>query len=279
MDGISTGAGTSGVEMDELTRMMVESGFLSPGAVGAPAEVEIADEVDDGAVPELDEVSGAIEINGAIEEPPELEELVELPDETLTAVAGAIAADEIRAESYAEQDSEVGFVEPPIEAPKVPGKPRKAKSTGPVTRGRGMSPAEYVAKLTGDTTLVGVVETLPKKVKEKAANLFDHLHGGKSLSVFTRVALTMLAAEGSISGPRLVAALQAGSKRGGGDGYSLGTARSQAQQQMTLLAKLGIAKRDGDKLVPDPESALWQALSGTAQAGEGEGEAPLAEAA
>lgn len=181
----------------------------------------------------------------------------------------ALAAKAARMEVYAEQESKVGLVELPTvkivpaaaKTPKAPKAPR-VHGTARAARFGAADAGSYVASVASDTALESAVNALPKKVKEKAANLVDFLHKGRPLSVFTRVAVDIMKSEGKISNNRLVQAFTTeATKRGMAAGYSIGTARSQAGQQIALFGRLGIANNAGGALVPNTDSPIWQKLA------------------
>ncbi len=80
------------------------------------------------------------------------------------------------------------------------------------------------------------LDTLPKKVGEKAVNLIAHLAGNSKLSCYTEIALEMLLETGELSSKALYDRYKARP-------YSEGTSRSQCGQLMQLLPAMGIAER------------------------------------
>ncbi|MCE9932665.1 hypothetical protein [Aeromonas salmonicida] len=80
------------------------------------------------------------------------------------------------------------------------------------------------------------LDTLPKKVGEKAVNLIAHLAGSSKLSCYTEIALEMLLETGELSSKALYDRYKARP-------YSEGTSRSQCGQLMQLLPAMGIAER------------------------------------
>jgi hypothetical protein len=280
---------------DPLIAEMIAAGLLSaPDADLSPEETEEMDDAellealeltDADADPvvvleeaELDaDVAADAELSQALEGLEEVEpivaaaETVEASEELdLERLEQALAAQAAREEVYAEQESVVGVVTPDPTAPAAPRvrKTTKASSaTGTAPKrevryaGTGAAGA-YVASVVGDAEVEALVDVLPKKVKEKAANLVDFIHKGRSLSVFTRVAVDIMKAEGKITNERLVKAFTTeASKRGLGGGYTIGTARSQAGQQIALFGRMNLATPQGGALVPNDHSKLWQALA------------------
>lgn len=99
--------------------------------------------------------------------------------------------------------------------------------------------AERAKEMLGDSfaPIVEGMSTAPKKVAEKVYNGLCYLAERGKLSKFTSIALEILMEAEVLTSAELVSAYQA-------NGYSEGTARSQAQQQMTALPILTVASRD-----------------------------------
>lgn len=94
-----------------------------------------------------------------------------------------------------------------------------------------------------------VVDALPKKVGEKATNLFDFLKTGEHLSVYTKIAFDLLLEKTTFTSEDLRAAMLA-------HGYTVGTSNSQAQQMMTLLPALKVGVRVKNLMTKNPESMI-----------------------
>ena len=94
-----------------------------------------------------------------------------------------------------------------------------------------------------------------KKIGEKFNNLFASIARGANPSVYVTTAFDVLNKTGTMTSIDLVAALRAVP-------LSEGTARSQAAQIMNLFDAVGIAKRDKQTLVRDPNSRLGTLLTG-----------------
>lgn len=86
------------------------------------------------------------------------------------------------------------------------------------------------------------------KIAEKFDNIIGALSAGRSPSVYVTKCFEALAATGEATQTQLVKALET-------TGYTIGTARSQAGQCMTVFAALGIATREGQKLTLRSDSA------------------------
>lgn len=94
-----------------------------------------------------------------------------------------------------------------------------------------------------------VVDALPKKVGEKATNLFDFLKTGEHLSIYTKIAFDLLLEKTTFTSEDLRAAMLA-------HGYTVGTSNSQAQQMMTLLPALKVGVRVKNLMTKNPESMI-----------------------
>jgi len=99
--------------------------------------------------------------------------------------------------------------------------------------------AERAKEMLGDNfePIVEGMASAPKKVAEKVYNGLCYLADRGKLSKFTSIALEILMEAEVLTSADLVTAYQS-------NGYSEGTARSQAQQQMTALPILMVASRD-----------------------------------
>lgn len=94
-----------------------------------------------------------------------------------------------------------------------------------------------------------VIDALPKKVGEKATNLFDFLKTGEHLSIYTKIAFDLLLEKSTFTSEDLRAAMLA-------HGYTVGTSNSQAQQMMTLLPALKVGVRVKNLMTKNPESMI-----------------------
>lgn len=102
--------------------------------------------------------------------------------------------------------------------------------------------------------LLEKIDGLPKKIGEKAINLFAHVSKGAQLSNYTRIAINFLLQHGEMTSKQLKDTYLARP-------YSEGTASSQTTQLMNLLPALGIAKKEAGKLVVNPTSTLFPLLT------------------
>lgn len=94
----------------------------------------------------------------------------------------------------------------------------------------------------------------PIKIQEKVINFYAHLSNGAQLSNYTTIAIQLLVKDGELTSKGLKDAYEARP-------YSPGTASSQATQMMKLLPLLGLAKREGQKLIVNPDSVLLPSLN------------------
>jgi hypothetical protein len=103
--------------------------------------------------------------------------------------------------------------------------------------------------------LLELIDTkMPKKIGEKAINLFAHVSKGAALSNYTRIAINFLLTNGEMTSKQLKDTYLSRP-------YSEGTSSSQTTQLMNLLPTLGIAKKEAGKLVVNPTSTLFPLLT------------------
>lgn len=194
-------------------------------------------------------------------------EVIEPAEETVEEVIRDIAGDEARQEAYADQTSST-VLEPEatVTVPTVAKKAKKAKiaKTVGVARVRGnisdLPAGAFVLETSDadgdlDAHKAAVLATTPtaKKIAEKFENLFLALHAGKKPSTYVVDGFQALDSKGSINGPEMVAALSA-------HGYTIGTARSQAQQVMALFQTVKVTTKSEGRLTVNPDSVIALAL-------------------
>jgi len=109
-----------------------------------------------------------------------------------------------------------------------------------------LDPADFEARIEAK---LNEIDSLPKKIQEKAVNFFAHLANGASLSNYTSIAMDILVKHGEISSRTLRDAYLARP-------YSIGTSNSQCTQLMKLIQVLNLVVNDGGKLVANPNSTL-----------------------
>ena len=122
---------------------------------------------------------------------------------------------------------------------------------------KGEAKAEHVATMLED------IDALPKKVGEKATNVFRHLNSGVELSVYTHDAIVFLreSKDGQCTVADLKAHYAAPSTGVRNKPYSSGTAGAQSSQMKTLLPYLGIADVDGTTMTLRDDSLLVDMLA------------------
>jgi hypothetical protein len=98
------------------------------------------------------------------------------------------------------------------------------------------------------------IDALPVKIQEKVVNFYAHVAQGATLSNYTVMAIKLLIKDGELTSKSLKDAYIARP-------YTEGTASSQATQMMKLLPLLGLAKRNGSKLVVNSDSVLLPSLN------------------
>jgi len=108
--------------------------------------------------------------------------------------------------------------------------------------------------------LLEQIDKMPKKIGEKATNLFAHVSKGAALSNYTRIAINFLVQNDEMSSKQLKDAYLSRP-------YSEGTSSSQCTQLMHLLPALGIAIKSGGRLIPNPTSTLLPLLTALNQPG------------
>ena len=94
-----------------------------------------------------------------------------------------------------------------------------------------------------------VIDALPKKVGEKATNLFNYLKTGEHLSVYTKIAFDLLLEKTTFTSEDLRNKMVA-------EGYTTGTSNSQAQQMMQLLPTLKVGVRVKNLMTRNPDSMI-----------------------
>lgn len=172
----------------------------------------------------------------------------EAPIEASVAVAAAAAAATAAAAAAA--------VAPKTRAPRV-------------SRAAGAKPSQVLAAtmsdeallkaamlLTGDEesednvkALNDTIDSLAKKVGDKAVNLLRYASEPRKLQNYTRLGLELLVRDGEVTSKSLTDHLKAAK-------YTEGTARSQANQIMSLFPALKVAARSGKTLTLNSESTL-----------------------
>lgn len=190
------------------------------------------------------------------------------PIEALAEIEAEAVATETRAAAYAEQsadeadaanDDDGSSSVTPISAAKSK---RSKRIAGAPSLTLNAMPEEELRKvaclLTTDdadaidpTPLLEKIDSLAKKVGDKALNLlrFNATGDKTKLQVYTRLGLDELVKRGSITSKELTAHYQ-------GVKYSEGTARSQANQLMSLLPAMGVADVSGRTLTLRSDSAI-----------------------
>lgn len=113
--------------------------------------------------------------------------------------------------------------------------------------------------LKSQTDTLKAVDGLDKKSREKAINLFVSANNEKAPSVYTRMAVSLLEAEGQFTQKSLTDFYMAA-------GYKIGTARRQAGEMVALFPVVGIVTKEaerGSPCVRQDASTLYQAITKT----------------
>lgn len=255
---------------------VVETEVLDTAETSEEMEVVLGDEGED--FDDLDSMFAELQADAeAIAETPAT--TAEFTEEELVAAGTAVDIEELTQAAHAEMAelSEPESDESGLATGVVPGTAkRKAPVTKRISTG-GMKKSEAITKALGtklydylvldvnDVTLpheeieakvnakLAEIDTLPIKIGEKLVNFYAHMVNGASLSNYTKIALDLLIKDGELTSKGLRDAYLARP-------YSIGTSNSQCTQLMKLLPTLGLVKREGGKLVVDPNSTLMPML-------------------
>ena len=249
-----------------LLKEMLDGGLMNQSDYDSQMAALVGDAVQ---VAESNEIDGATEVKAN-----ETLGATVVSDDDLAEIERQEEAAELRQAAYAEQTGDtmsINTEDAPQTVQEAPGggttgsTPRKARkaSTTPAAPRKGAftSPGAFVASFYGDEVVLyendisqvkidtaSLIDTVnAKKVKEKIVNFFDAYHNNKNYSVYTKLAIDYLREHGKISAGVLVALLTTTSKKHNiAASYSDGTARSQAQQQISMLRTLGIINPNGE---------------------------------
>jgi hypothetical protein len=229
--------------------------------------------MDAGAIESVESLLDELDLDETVEAAAEeevVEELsldAELDDESLRALDADIAREEV----YAEQESDLNVDPAPTQAEpeKKRARSKNASSTAKTSVPRaardlnsveaGMFVLEGDAASLSDTdkdaakTATIALKPGQKKIAEKFENLFLSLAAGRKPSTFIVDAFALLEKQGSIAASDIIAAYKA-------DGYSQGTAASQAGQIMHLFDTVKIATRAKNTLTINPNSTVASRL-------------------
>ncbi|MCR9222879.1 MAG: hypothetical protein NXH70_02320 [Hyphomonas sp.] len=180
-------------------------------------------------------------------------------DDEATATADEILANIETAETvdktaiYEEQESTLSVDDTANkgDAPKAKRKRKVAEGEKQPRAKREINMTKLAEIYDDGNKMVKGIDTLPKKVQDKARNAFMAMTAGVRLSQYTGYAVEALKASenGTIEVANVRELLV---KRG----YKDGTASAQAQQQMALLPFLGVAERSGRMLIAKPGEAF-----------------------
>lgn len=174
----------------------------------------------------------------------------------------ALELDLLKVEAYEAEAGEVAATAPvtplattPAKTPKAP----RAAATPRTPRDLSALPDDAFQLFEGSVPNPAAVRSLrptQKKVAEKFDNLFLSLHAGKKPMNYTLDLFKVLEdLSGTATSEQLVKGLM-GKPKSDGSTYSIGTARSQVGQIMTLFATVGIATRTGQTITLKPNSVL-----------------------
>lgn len=200
-------------------------------------------------------------------------------DIDMEALEAEATAAEIKSTAYKEQEAEqpaAGNDDPsnvtPITTAKTSRAPRVSRAAGAKASAVLSSVMDEPALLrvaclvNGDVedvstvdTLKSTVDNLAKKVGDKAVNLLRWQHDPKKLQGYTRLGVEHLLEHSTISSKSLTEHFQK-------SGYTIGTARSQANQLMSLLPALKVASKSGRELTVNADSTIVASFQSAAAA-------------
>lgn len=197
-------------------------------------------------------------------------------DHKLTSAVAEINLEEIEAAATVEATKSAAYAEQPGEETEVTTAAASGKSAAPraarPSRAAGASPFDVVKAAVNDDEalqrvamlvtadepsaelvddLAKTINNLAKKVGDKASNLLRHKSQPAKLQKYTRLGMDLLIDKGSVTSADLTKHLQS-------SGYTIGTARSQANQLMSLLPALKIADKSGRTIAIRPDSVIAQ---------------------
>ena len=193
-------------------------------------------------------------------------------DVDLEAIEAEATAAEIRDTAYAEQEAETSGDTASVTPIKTKRAPRVSRAAG--ARASAMLSSfikddellKAAMLVEGDVEseeaveeLKTTVDSLAKKVGDKAVNLLRFQKKTEKLQTYTRLGLQFLVEEKQASSKTLTEHLVA-------KGYTIGTARSQANQLMALLPALKVADRSARTLALNEKSVIVQNFNACAAA-------------
>lgn len=256
----------------ETARLMDELGDL---------DSLLAADTDDSALDAIEEIIETVaEEAEIVADAPQIDE-----EEVLGDALRELDMQEARAEAYAEQeaDAEATDMNTELPEPEARVEPKQEKPRTPRVSSAGKKKSEVIAAHLGansseffvleaddaeldadelkakEKEVLAAIDALPKKVGEKATNLFNYLKTGERLSIYTKIALDLLVDKDRFTTEELRDKMLAA-------GYTQGTSNSQTQQMMQLLPALKIGARVKNLMALNDESmilAKYRAASAT----------------
>lgn len=235
--------------VDELDAMFNELDSLGEIVLEAPAEVALDDEeLDEESMIEIGQAANVMEMREkATEEMNEMSEAI--PDDS-SLLSDAIA------------NKTTGRKAPVTKRISTMGLSKSAA----LTKALGAKFEDFLTLQVSDMSLdpeaqndkrfakMEEIDRLPVKIGEKVVNFYAHLANGAQLSNYTKIAIDLLIKNGEITAKSL-------RERYLSRPYTLGTSNSQTTQLMKVLTVLELAKKDGARLVPNPDSTLLPMFS------------------
>lgn len=206
-------------------------------------------------------------------------------DEDVAAAAASAELDDAKAETYSKQTAEEEAAAATA-AKATPAKPAKAKAATPRMSLETHAASEIITTRLGSTehplfqldkssktdsatlsaaqaSVLTTIDSLDKKSREKAINLFHSLNNDRKPSVYLTQAFDLLQKHKSVTMKDLV-------KHYLEDlGYKIGTARRQASQVFALFPVVAVATQDSEKgapLVLNDTSVIGERISAVMKA-------------
>lgn len=261
---------TRNTRMATAAEEVVEDSELEALLAGMEVEASADDEIVEQA--DMDDI---VEIAAATDDEVVIEAGADesVSEEDITRAVSELDLEEARAEAYSEQESEGDVDTTPVKAtkakkvkePKAPKEFRKTMATSRksevITSRLGANSHEFFALEMADADLseeelkakqeemLARIDSIAKKIGEKAVNVISWLAGRAKLSNYTDQAISLLIEKGEITSKDLLEHYKARP-------YSEGTSRSQSQQLMKLLPEMKVGVMEGKTMKLNPESLI-----------------------
>lgn len=237
--------------------------------------IAITEQLSGAAVVEIEDILADFDAEPA-EEIPAIEEIEELATENIQVdaeIEAALAIEDAKGEAYSETVvEETAVASVPTEKVEKPRKARAAATAkpkaAPLVRDLSALPLKFFELEDGDDVdedyRKAVLDRRPsqKKVAEKFDNLFIAMAHGKAPSTYVTDLFKILDAKKEVDSKTLIDGMMNLTTKVGtkSEKYNEGTARSQVGQIMQLFPLVGIATRDGNRLMINHNSTVAEYL-------------------